>query len=132
MIRLSGQLSIVHVFLSRRNDGGGLVCSPQGEQYLFAADAVFGKLHVVAGAAVDVAPLGEEALRPDRPFAAETGETFVVPRVSFVLHALCTCRRHESDSKKQARRSEYNLQMVDTVNNTQREKFNVAASVSKL
>lgn len=59
---------------------------------LFAADAVFGELLVIAGAAVNVTSFGEEAQRPNRPFTAETGETFIVPRVPFVLHALCTSR----------------------------------------
>lgn len=50
---------------------------------------MFGKLLVVAGAAVNIAAFGEEALRSDWPFAAVTGETVVVPRVSFVLNSLC-------------------------------------------
>lgn len=71
------------------------VCFMFEKNDLFAADTVFGELLVIAGAAVDVSSFGEEAQRPDRSFAAETGETFVVPRIPLVLHALCTCRRSE-------------------------------------
>lgn len=56
---------------------------------LFAADAVFGKLLVMAGAAVNVTSFGDETLRSYWSFTAATGETLVVPRVPFVLHALC-------------------------------------------
>jgi len=62
---------------------------------LLAADAVFRELLVIAGAAVDVRPFGEEAQRSYWSFTAETGEAFVVPRVPLVLHALGTCRTPE-------------------------------------
>lgn len=64
-------------------------CFGIAKTHLIAADAVFGKLVIVAGAAVNVAAFGEEALRSYWPFAAVTGETLVVPGVSFVLHSLC-------------------------------------------
>lgn len=60
---------------------------------LFAADAVFGKLLIIAGAAVNVTSFGEETLRSYWQLTAETGETLIVPRVPFVLHTLCACRR---------------------------------------
>lgn len=60
---------------------------------LFAADAVFGKLLIVAGAAVNVSSFGEETLRSYWPLTAATGKTLIVPRVPFVLHALCAYRR---------------------------------------
>lgn len=69
-----------------------LVVHPSRRYGLFAADAVFGKFLVVAGAAVGVASFGEETLRSDWTFAVGAGEAFVVPRVSFVLHALCACQ----------------------------------------
>lgn len=55
---------------------------------LFAADAVFGKLLVMAGAAVNISPFGEETLRSYWSFTAGTGETLIVPRVPFVLDTL--------------------------------------------
>ena len=57
---------------------------------------MFGELLVVAGAAVHVTSFGEEALRPDWSFTVEAGEALVVPRVAFVLHTLCACRRREA------------------------------------
>lgn len=66
-----------------------LVVHPPRGYRLFAADAVFGKLLVIAGAAVNVSSFGEETLRPYWPFAAAAGETLIVPRVAFVLYALC-------------------------------------------
>lgn len=50
---------------------------------------MLGELLIVAGAAVNIAALGEEALPSYWPFAAVTGETVIVPRVSFVLNSLC-------------------------------------------
>lgn len=61
--------------------------------HLFAADALLGKLLVVAGAAVNITSFGDEALRTDRPLAGDTGEAVIVPRVAFVLHTLRTCQR---------------------------------------
>lgn len=61
--------------------------------HLFAADALLGKLLVMAGAAVNLASFGDETLRADWPLAGDTGEAVVVPRVAFVLHALRTCQR---------------------------------------
>lgn len=57
---------------------------------LFAADAVFGKLLVVAWTAVNVISFGDETLRSYWSFTAATGETLVVPRVPFILHTLRT------------------------------------------
>lgn len=59
---------------------------------LFAAEAVFGKLLVIAGVAVNVISFGEETLRSYWSFTAATGETLVVPRVPFVLHTLCASK----------------------------------------
>lgn len=56
--------------------------------HLVAAHAVFGKLLIVAGAAVNVAAFGQEALGAYWPLAAVTGETVIVPRGSFVLNSL--------------------------------------------
>lgn len=56
---------------------------------LFAAEAVFGKLLIMAGAAVNVISFGKETQRSYWSFTVATGETFIVPRVSFVLHTLC-------------------------------------------
>lgn len=69
-----------------------LVAHPPGGDRLFAADALLGKLLVVAGAAVYIASFGDETLRADWPFAGNTGEAVVVPRVAFVLHTLHTCQ----------------------------------------
>lgn len=74
----------------RKNEEGG--SGVKQIKYLFAADAVFGKLLVMAGAAVNVISFGEETLRSYWSFTAATGETLVMPRVPFVLHALCACR----------------------------------------
>lgn len=57
---------------------------------LFAADAVFGKLLVIAGATVNVTSFGEETQRSYCSFTVKTGKTFIVPGVPFVLHTLCT------------------------------------------
>lgn len=54
---------------------------------------MFGKLLIIAGAAINITSFGEETLRSDWPFAAETGETVIVPGVAFVLHTLCAFRR---------------------------------------
>lgn len=61
--------------------------------HLIAAHAVFGKLLIVAGAAVDVAAFGQEALGAYWPLAAVTGETVIVPRGSFVLNSLRACKK---------------------------------------
>lgn len=50
---------------------------------------MFGKLLIVAGTAVNIVAFGKEALRSYWLFAAVTGETVIVPRVSFVLNSLC-------------------------------------------
>lgn len=75
---------------------------PSEKNYLFAADAEFGELLVIAGVAVDVTPFGQETQRSDRSLTAETGEAFVVPRVPFVFHTLCTCRARKKSSCKQS------------------------------
>lgn len=61
--------------------------------HLVAAHAVFGKLLIVAGAAVNVAAFGQEALGAYWPLAAVTGETVIVPRGSFVLNSLRAWRK---------------------------------------
>lgn len=65
---------------------------------LFAADAVFGKLLVIAGAAVNVTSFGEETLRSYWSFTVETRETLIMPRVPFVLHTLYAYRRQQGKS----------------------------------
>lgn len=65
-----------------------LVVHSSGGYSLFAADAVFGELLVMAGVAVHVTSFGEETQRSYWSLTVETGEAFVVPRVPFVLHAL--------------------------------------------
>lgn len=67
----------------------GHVSHLKAKTHLIAANAVFGKLLIVAGTAVNIAAFGEEALRSYWPFAAVTGEAVIVPRVSFVLNSLC-------------------------------------------
>lgn len=47
--------------------------------HLLAADALLGKLLVMAGAAVNVTSFGDETLRADWPLAGDTGEAVVVP-----------------------------------------------------
>lgn len=56
---------------------------------LFAAEALLGELLVVAGTAENVSSFREEALRSYWPFTVEAGEAILMPRVAFVLHALC-------------------------------------------
>lgn len=56
--------------------------------YLSAANTLFSELPVVAGAAISVTSFREETLRAYWSFAADTGETFVMPGVAFVLHSL--------------------------------------------
>lgn len=56
--------------------------------YLLAVEAFLGKLLVVAGGAVDVIALGQEALRTDRLLAFEALEAVLVPHLVLVLHAL--------------------------------------------
>lgn len=46
---------------------------------LFAADAMFGKFLVIAGAAVNVISFGEETLRSYWSFTVGTGEAFIMP-----------------------------------------------------
>lgn len=67
----------------------GHVSHLKAKTHLVAADAAFGKLLIVAGTAVNIAAFGKEALRSYWPFATVTGETVIVPRVSFVLNSLC-------------------------------------------
>lgn len=56
--------------------------------YLLAVEAFLGKLLVVAGGAVDVIALGQEALRTDRLPAFQALEAVLVPHLVLVLHAL--------------------------------------------
>lgn len=56
--------------------------------YLLAVEAFLGKLLVVAGGAVDVIALGQEALRTDRLPAFQALEAVLVPYLVLVLHAL--------------------------------------------
>lgn len=66
-----------------------LVVHPPRGDGLFAADTMFGKLLVVAGAAVNVISFREETLRSYWSFTVGAGEAVVMPRVAFVLHTLC-------------------------------------------
>lgn len=54
-------------------------------------EALLGKLLVVAGSAVDVLALGQEALRADRLLAFEALEAVLVPHLVLVLHILGSC-----------------------------------------
>lgn len=67
-------------------------------RYLFAAEALLGELLVVAGTAENVSSFREEALRSYWPFTVEAGEAILMPRVAFVLHALCVFRSQEKDA----------------------------------
>lgn len=87
---------IIHVqfmLLGGMKEVGGSVACLKKNNNLFAAEAVFGKLLIMAGAAVNVISFGKETQRSYWSFTVATGETFIVPRVSFVLHTLCACRR---------------------------------------
>lgn len=55
---------------------------------LFAANAVLGKLLLVAGSAVHVITLGQEALGADRLLALKAGEALFMPDFMLVLHIL--------------------------------------------
>lgn len=65
-----------------------LVRHPSRGDGLFAAEALLGKLLVVAGAAENVVALGDEALCSDWPFTVGAGEAVLVPGVPLVLHTL--------------------------------------------
>lgn len=56
--------------------------------YLLTAEAMFGKLLLMAVGAVHVVVLGHEALRADWLFTLVAGETVLVPYVPLVLHIL--------------------------------------------
>jgi len=56
--------------------------------YLLAVEALLGELLVVAGSAVDVIALGQEALRADRLLALKAHEALLVPHLVFILHVL--------------------------------------------
>lgn len=56
--------------------------------YLLAVEALLGKLGVMAGGAVDVVALGQEALGADRLLAFEAFEAVLVPHLVLVLHIL--------------------------------------------
>lgn len=66
-----------------------LVCHPPRGDRLFAAEALLGKLFVIAGAAENVVALRDEALCPNRPLTVGAGEAVLMPGVSLVLHTLC-------------------------------------------
>lgn len=65
-----------------------LVVHSSGGYWLFAAEAGLGELLIIAGVAVNIISFGEETLRCDGSPTAATGETVIVPRVSFVCHTL--------------------------------------------
>lgn len=51
-------------------------------------EALLGKFGVMAGSAVDVVALGQEALGADRLLAFEAFEAVLVPHLVLVLHVL--------------------------------------------
>lgn len=62
--------------------------SPSRGFYLLAVEAFLGKLLVIAGSAVDVVPLGQEALRADWQPALGALKAILVPHLALVLHTL--------------------------------------------
>ena len=56
--------------------------------YLLAMEAFLGKLLVVAGSAVDVIALSQEALGADGLLAVVAGETLLMPDLVLILHIL--------------------------------------------
>ena len=56
--------------------------------YLLAMEAFLGKLLVVAGGAVDVIALSQEALSADGLLAVIAGETLLMPHLVLILHIL--------------------------------------------
>lgn len=56
--------------------------------YLLAVEALVGKLLFMAGGAVDVIALSQEALRADRLPAFEALEAVLMPHLVLVLHTL--------------------------------------------
>ena len=56
--------------------------------YLLAMEAFLGELLVVAGGAVDVVTLVQEALRADGQLALEALEAVLMPYLLLVLHVL--------------------------------------------
>lgn len=71
-----------------------LVADPPGGDGLLAVETFLGELLVVAGGAVDVIALSQEALRPYRLLAFEAGEAFLVPDLVLVLHVLGAWHHH--------------------------------------
>lgn len=59
---------------------------------LLAASALFGKLLLMAKAAVDVVVLCYETFGADWLLTLIAGETLVMPRVAFVFHILSACQ----------------------------------------
>lgn len=55
---------------------------------LFAAETVLGKLLLMAGSAVHIVTLGQEALGADGLLALKADETLFVPDLMLVLHIL--------------------------------------------
>lgn len=64
--------------------------------YRLAVEALVGKLLFMAGGAVDVITLSQEALRADRQPAFKALEAFLVPDLILVLHTLGSYG-HKSD-----------------------------------
>lgn len=53
---------------------------------------MLGKLLLMAGCAIDVVILGQEALRADWLLTLVAGEALLMKRISFILDVLCTCQ----------------------------------------
>ena len=77
-----------------RVPGVVLVADPSRGDGLFAVEALFGKLLVMAGSTVEVITLGHEALCVDRLVAIKTFEAFLVPHLVLVLHVLGSWHDH--------------------------------------
>lgn len=71
-----------------------LIGDPTTGNGLFAPDTVLGELLLMAGSAVHIITLGQEALVADRLLALKAGETLFVPDFMLVLHILRSCRNH--------------------------------------
>lgn len=71
-----------------------LVADPPRGDGLLAVKTLLSKLLVVAGGAIDVITLGQEALRADWLLALKAGEAFLMPHLVLVFHALRTWHHH--------------------------------------
>lgn len=71
-----------------------LIGDPTTGNGLFAAGTVLGKLLLMAGSAVHIVTLGQEALAADGLLALKADETLFMPDFMLVLHILRSWRNH--------------------------------------